>query len=80
VRRLAEFRPDVLVTQKFHSAATGFGADTAEAALEVLAHYRWTDDDYRDFVARLRDALPLVHEAEEGFFPPPWPAEAVPPA
>jgi len=78
VRRLADFRPDVVVTQTFHAAVTGFGADTSEAAREVLAGYPWTDDSYRSFVARLRDALPVVYEAEAGFFPPPWPAESQP--
>jgi DNA repair photolyase len=71
VRRLAAFGPDVLVTQWFHAARTGFGADTSEAARDLLPRFRWGDDDYAAFVARLRDALPTVYEAEAGFFPPP---------
>jgi DNA repair photolyase len=75
VRRIAAFRPDVLVTQPFHDAGGGFGADTGAAARAVLAGFPWSDADYRDFVARLRDALPAVYEAEGGFFPPPAAAE-----
>jgi DNA repair photolyase len=71
VGRLAAFGPDVLVTQPFHDAGGGFGADTAAAARQTAARFRWTADGYRDFVARLRDALPAVYEAEAGFFPPP---------
>jgi DNA repair photolyase len=70
VRRLAELAPDVLVAQDFHDAATGFGADTSEAARELLAQRRWTGDDYRRCVAHLRRHL-HVYEAEAGFFPPP---------
>jgi DNA repair photolyase len=71
VRRLTEFRPDVLVTQEFHDARTGFGADTSDAARDILAGFRWSGDDYRAFVGQLRAALPVVYEAEAGFFPPP---------
>ena len=71
VRRLAAFRPDVLVTQEFHDAPTGFGADTSDAARDILRRFRWAGDDYRAFVARLHEALPVVYEAEAGFFPPP---------
>jgi DNA repair photolyase len=71
VQRLTAFRPDVLVTQPFHSSRGGFGADTADAALELLPRFRWTPDRYNDFIQRLRNALPLVYEAEAGFFPPP---------
>lgn len=69
VRRLVEFRPDVLVTQHFHDAGTGFGADTGEAALELLARFEWTVADYRRCVDRLNREL-TVFEAEAGFFPP----------
>src|SRR6516164_44911 len=37
VSRLTELRPDVLVTQDFHDACGGFGADTGEAARALLA-------------------------------------------
>jgi DNA repair photolyase len=71
VRRLADFRPDVLVTQDFHDSGGGFGADTGAAARDLLARVRWTAADYGAFVARLRDAVPNAYEAEGGFFPPP---------
>jgi DNA repair photolyase len=69
VGRLAAFRPDVLVTQHFHDSGGGFGADTGAAALRLLAERRWTEEDYRRCVERLRRHL-RVYEAEEGFFPP----------
>jgi len=75
VRRLVAFAPDVLVTQDFHDAGTGFGADTSATARDLLAQRRWTADDYRRCVAHLRRHL-HVHEAESGFFPPP--ADPVP--
>jgi DNA repair photolyase len=70
VRRLAAFRPDVLVTQDFHDSGGGFGADTGPAARDILARLCWKAVDYQDFVARLRDAVPDAYEAEAGFFPP----------
>jgi DNA repair photolyase len=69
VGRVVTFRPDVLVVQDFHQA-NGFGADTGEAAWRLLADCGWTADDYRRVVARLRQQVPVVHEGEEGFFPP----------
>ncbi|HJT76269.1 MAG TPA: radical SAM protein [Gemmataceae bacterium] len=69
VARLAAFAPDVLVTQHFHDSGGGFGADTGEAARRLLAERRWTEDDYRRCVERLRRHLP-VYEGEAGFFPP----------
>jgi DNA repair photolyase len=69
VGRLAAFRPDVLVTQHFHDSGGGFGADTSAAARRLLAERRWTEEDYRCCVERLRRHL-WVYEAEEGFFPP----------
>ena len=72
VRRLAEFAPDVLVTQHFHDAGNGFGADTGEAARHLLEQLGWTEDDYHRCVASLRKHL-HVYEAEAGFFPPPRP-------
>ena len=70
VRRLAEFAPDVLVTQYFHAREGGFGADTGEQARESLKQFRWGEEEYQQFVERLRRHL-HVYEAEEGFFPPP---------
>jgi DNA repair photolyase len=68
--RLADFAPDVLVTQHFHESAGAFGADTGAAARRLLAEWRWTEDDYRRVVEQLRGRL-QVHEGEAGFFPPP---------
>jgi DNA repair photolyase len=81
VERLAAFAPDVLVTQHFHDARSGFGADTGETARALLAVRRWCEDDYYRCLARLRERL-HVYEGEEGFFPPPaaMPGRAAPPA
>jgi hypothetical protein len=70
VERLAALRPDVLVTQDFHDACGGFGADTGADARRLLAERKWSAEDYRRCVAQLRRHL-RVYEAEEGFFPPP---------
>ena len=69
-RRLAAFRPDVLVCQDFHDAGGRFGADTGDAARRLLAETGWTAADYRRFVDRLRQDQ-TVYEGEAGFFPPP---------
>ncbi len=69
-KRVGDFRPDVVVTQDFHDSGGGFGADTGAAAREMLRHRPRSDDDYRSFVALLRQRL-TVFEGEEGFFPPP---------
>jgi DNA repair photolyase len=70
VRRIAEFQPDVLVTQDFHDSGGGFGADTGVDARRMLQERRWTPADYRRCVTELRKHL-HVYQAEEGFFPPP---------
>jgi DNA repair photolyase len=70
VSRLTELRPDVLVTQDFHDACGGFGADTGEAARALLAQRRWTADDYRRCVEELHKHI-AAFEGEAGFFPPP---------
>jgi len=70
VQRLAEFRPDVLVTQNFHDSGGGFGADTAEAARNLLAERRWTVDDYQRCVQLVREHL-HGYEAEAPFLRPP---------
>jgi DNA repair photolyase len=69
-QRVAEFRPDVLVTQDFHDSGGGFGADTGEVARELLQRQPRTAEDYRAFVDMLRERLPTVYEGEAGFFPP----------
>jgi DNA repair photolyase len=69
VERIAEFRPDVLVTQDFHDSGGGFGADTGAKARRLLAEGRWTAAEYQRCVERLRERLP-VFEGEAGFFPP----------
>ncbi|MBY0524247.1 MAG: radical SAM protein [Gemmataceae bacterium] len=70
VNRIAAFRPDVLVTQDFHDADGGFGADTGEKARKLLAEGRWSNADYVRCVQGLRERMPVVYEAEAGFFPP----------
>ena len=70
VRRLAEFRPDVLVVQDFHDSGGAFGADTGESARRLLAERRWRPEDYERVRDRLRQHL-QVYEGGEGFFPPP---------
>jgi len=69
VQRLVEFKPDVLVVQYFHDSCGGFGADTGLAARQLLQSRRWTEEDYRACVERLRQHGP-VYEGEAGFFPP----------
>lgn len=69
-RRIAAFRPDVLVCQDFHDAGGHFGADTGESARRLLAESGWGPDDYRRFVTRVREDQ-TVFEGEAGFFPPP---------
>jgi DNA repair photolyase len=76
-RRLADFRPDVLVCQDFHDAEGKFGADTGEGARRLLADIGWGPGDYRRFVERLRQDLTLF-EAEAGFFPPGHPGPTDP--
>jgi DNA repair photolyase len=70
VRRIADFKPDVLVCQDFHDADGHFGADTGEGARRLLAETGWGPADYSQFVAQLRQEL-VVFEGERGFFPPP---------
>ncbi|HEY1189100.1 MAG TPA: radical SAM protein [Gemmata sp.] len=69
-RRIADFKPDVVVCQDFHDAGGRFGADTGASARALLAEIGWGPADYRRFVNRLRHGL-LVFEGETGFFPPP---------
>jgi DNA repair photolyase len=69
-RRLAAFRPEVLVVQEFHDSGGGFGADTGAAARRLAAERGWGPDGYRRCVERLRRDL-TVYEGEAGFFPPP---------
>jgi DNA repair photolyase len=71
VRRIATFRPDVLVTQDFHQRGEGmYGANTSEEARCLLRQRGWTSADYERCVEMLRRHLP-VYEGEAGFFPPP---------
>jgi DNA repair photolyase len=68
-KRIAEFKPDVLVCQDFHDAGGQFGADTGEEARRLLGDIGWAPADYRRFIDRLRQDM-TVYEAEAGFFPP----------
>ena len=76
VRRLVEFQPDVLVVQDFHDSGGGFGADTGQAARQLLAERRWTSDDYQCCVEELRQHV-QVYEGEAGFFPPTSPRKLI---
>jgi DNA repair photolyase len=67
--RLAEFKPEVLVTQHFQEAQGAFGASTGAGALPLLARRRWTASDYHRCVQKLGLRL-HVYEGEQGFFPP----------
>lgn len=67
--RIAALAPAVVVTQDFHDAHGGFGADTGAAARQTREELRWGSDEYRRFVEVLRSRLP-VYEGEAGFFPP----------
>jgi DNA repair photolyase len=68
-QRVAEFLPDVVVTQDFHDSRGGFGADTGAGARELLQRQPRTEEEYRSFVGLLRDRL-TIWEGEAGFFPP----------
>jgi DNA repair photolyase len=68
-RRVAEFRPDVVVTQDFHDSGGAFGADTGQRARDLLRLQSRTEEDFRAFVELLRSRV-IVYEGEAGFFPP----------
>lgn len=68
-RRLADFRPDVVVVQEFEEARGGFGADTGPLARQLMQQFNWNTSDYLRFRDLLRQYMP-VYEGEEGFFPP----------
>jgi DNA repair photolyase len=76
VERIIALKPAVVVTQHFHDARTGFGADTGETARDLLPRWKWTEADYQACVERMRRRL-KVYEAEAGFFPPPAVKEKV---
>jgi DNA repair photolyase len=67
--RLAAFAPAVLACQDFHDAGGGFGADTGDAARELLARTEWSPERYSRFANTLRGHYPAF-EGEAGFFPP----------
>jgi hypothetical protein len=69
IERIIALRPAVVVTQDFHDAGSGFGADTSETARNLLPRWQWTEEDYRACVARMRQHL-TVYEGAAGFFPP----------
>jgi DNA repair photolyase len=68
-QRLLDFRPDLLVTQEFHNAGGKFGADTGDAARQLLSENGWSNSDYLRTRELLRREMP-VYEGEAGFFPP----------
>lgn len=69
IRRVTEFRPDVLVVQDFHNSGGSFGADTGAKARELLQRRAWGSDQYRAVVNGLAETM-TVYEGEAGFFPP----------
>ena len=69
LRRLIEFKPDVLVVQDFHDSGGAFGADTGEKARRLLSEPRWSTNHYRSCMSKLLK-LRIVYEGEAGFFPP----------
>jgi DNA repair photolyase len=69
VRRLVEFKADVLVVQDFHDSGGAFGADTGEKARRLLAETCWSSVDYRKCVALLARHMDIF-DGEAGFFPP----------
>ena len=69
VRRLVEFKPDVLVVQDFHDSGGAFGADTGAAAKRLLSERVWTVKQYEECIARIQ-VQTAVYEGESGFFPP----------
>ena len=69
VRRLVEFKPDVLVAQDFHDSGGAFGADTGAVARRLLTTCTWNSDSFLRCMHELRGHA-LVYEGEEGFFPP----------
>jgi DNA repair photolyase len=70
--RLAGFGAAVVVTQDFHDAGGGFGADTGAKARELCEVFRWGPEEYRRFAAGLSPRT-TAYEGEAGFFPPPGP-------
>ena len=78
-KRIAAFKPDVLVCQDFHDSGGMFGADTGEGARKLLAQIKWGPKNYRQFVDRLKQDG-QVYEGECGFFPPPKVEVATPQA
>src|SRR5215831_18738207 len=50
IRRLVEFKPDVLVVQDFHDSGGAFGADTGAQARRLLSKGRWTLKEYESCV------------------------------
>jgi DNA repair photolyase len=69
VRRLAEFRPDVLVVQDFHDSGGAFGADTGEKARHLLVEQGCPAENYERFKGLLKSRTDF-YEGEAGFFPP----------
>ncbi|MFO0850707.1 MAG: hypothetical protein U0871_19445 [Gemmataceae bacterium] len=55
--RIARLNPAVVVVQEFHEAS-GFGADTGDAAWRRLADFHWGPAEYQRFVGLLRSRLP----------------------
>jgi DNA repair photolyase len=72
-KALREFAPDVLVCQDFHDSQGRFGADTGEAARQLLGEIGWGPGEYQRFLSRLRKDG-SVFEGEAGFFPPAAPS------
>lgn len=67
--RIADVKPSVVVTQMFHDAGGGVGANTSQQARQLLSRWDWNQASYSAVRAALARRL-TVYEAEAGFFPP----------
>ncbi|MEW6474678.1 MAG: radical SAM protein [Actinomycetota bacterium] len=67
--RLVATRVPRFVVQPFHSAKGRFVAGTRQAAMDLVARYRWDDEAYARAVKHLRVRLPHLDEGRAGFAP-----------
>jgi DNA repair photolyase len=68
-QQLADFAPEVVVTENFHKSNGAFGGDTGPAARLLLRDRGWTAAEYQRSLAFLGERLDPL-EGESGFYPP----------